>query len=154
MSYQDLKALIGNSSRLLRRSDSVSIYEVRTSTPPPFGLPTTAPKKGLESDWSKHPLVGTLEVATDASGQPYVRTLYLGLERPIGSFLSTRLKRIDMAFSFSPTAHDGAMVTTSFSVIVDMRSFLFIHQLVQIKVLRTNFAIDAAGKHIPVALLR
>jgi hypothetical protein len=124
-SYDELKGVIGTKAELVSSEGGRSQYRFRTRQVPqgtqqPKGVKIQDDDDDMEFD-------GTADVVRDGRGKPYVSHLQLHMRHATGPLIG-RIKAMELAYGFTPSADGATMVATDATANVNIRALFFMHR--------------------------
>ena len=128
-SYGELKDIIGADAHAVHHAPGQTTYAFTTHHIPHSLTQVGDVKVSMDGKEEDALFDGVAVVVTDASGQPFVRTLDLRMRKAAGNWF-VRVKRIDISYKFVPAAQSAAMMANAMSVDVDIRAAVFVRRQV------------------------
>lgn len=127
--YDDLRNMIGSDAQQTMSEDGRSIYRFRTTR---VSTDVKTPKGVKLDDAKKIEFEGMAEVIRDTRGQPFVSYVHLHMRHAIGSMVG-RIKKLDLAYRFSPSLDGKNMLATEATADASIRFLFFLHRDFELK---------------------
>ncbi|MGA7439344.1 MAG: hypothetical protein WBW32_14590 [Luteibacter sp.] len=139
-SYDQLKDVIGPDAKRVATNDGRMLYRFRTHRVPDG----KATPKGVKIDKDDDiEFDGTAEIVRDAQQRPYVSQIQLHMRSATGPLIG-RLKTMDLAFGYAPSADGTVVDAVNAWADVKVRALFFIHR---------EFTLDSRWSPTAVAIV-